>query len=510
MPWHSLLDAETYRGLPALTVVFVIIAVIVLRFAPPQRKAVRHIATLYGAALLVSLLAVLFRMAGNSTGERYGDEIALLLASVCLVLVSGKLLFNVILPLLRLYPPRILQDVMIAVALIVFGFVRLHTLGMDPSSIFTTSALLTAVIALSLQDTLGNILGGLALQVDRSIQVGDWVRIDNLSGQVVEVGWRQTSIETNDWETIVVPNSVLVKNRFLVLGRRTGKPVQLRRWVPFYVDNSYSPQDVNEIVQESLRGMDIEHVSRNPPAQCFVIEMAENPARYSVSYWLTDLTAMNPTDSMIRTQAFLALKRAGIPIANPTATVILNEDTAEKRNSRQEQEVAQRMMALRAVDIFRGFNVDELTTLAGRLQPAPYVQGDVLVRQGAAASRLYIIVEGRADVFVESSGGERARVAELGPGDFFGEMGLMTGEPRTATVIAKTKMLCYRIDKHAFADLITSRTDVAEEISTLLAKRRSELEATREDLSADAAAARAAANKHAIRQKIWQFFGIED
>ncbi|HQR40799.1 MAG TPA: hypothetical protein PLF26_20625, partial [Blastocatellia bacterium] len=70
MPWHSLLDAETYRGLPALTVVFVIIAVIVLRFAPPQRKAVRHIATLYGAALLVSLLAVLFRMAGNSTGER--------------------------------------------------------------------------------------------------------------------------------------------------------------------------------------------------------------------------------------------------------------------------------------------------------------------------------------------------------------------------------------------------------------------------------------------------------
>jgi CRP-like cAMP-binding protein len=177
---------------------------------------------------------------------------------------------------------------------------------------------------------------------------------------------------------------------------------------------------------------------------------------------------------------------------------------------RRDQELAQRMVALRTVDIFRGFSVDELTKLAEKLQAAPYLAGDVLVRQGADARRLYLIVDGRADVFVESANGDRAKVAELGPGDFFGEMGLLTGEPRTATVVATTSMLCYRLDKDPFRDLVVSRPDVAEEISTVLAKRRAELDATRENLDAETLAAHTDATRSQIRQKIFHFLGLED
>ena len=507
---EALRTGDWYVNIPATTLAFFALALIVLRSRREQRSHVLRLAAFFALSIPAAFVAGISEAFGYPRPAVYAHEVAVVVAGIGIIMITGSVVFRVLLPKFHLLPPRILQDVIIAISLIIFGLARLGDKGIDPGSIFTTSALITAVIALSLQDTLGNILGGLALQLDRSVQVGDWVHIDDVEGQVVEIGWRQTSIETNNWETIVVPNSVLVKNRFLVLGRRVGEPLQQRRWIPFYVDAQHPPDRVIEAVQSSLRSMDLPGVARTPAPQCFLLQLAESPARYAVSYWLTNLTQMNPTDSSIRVQAHLALKRSGIPIAVPGRNVFLTEDTSERRELRKEQDLAQRMMALRAVDLFRGFTSDELQTLAERLQPAPYIAGDFLVRQGASGNRLYIIVEGRADVCVESGQSERAKVAELGPGDFFGEMALMTGEARAASVIARTNVLVYRLDKDSFRDLLAARTDIAEQISTLLASRRAELEAVRENLDAEALAARAAATRRDIRQKIWHLFGLED
>src|SRR5690606_10443581 len=111
-----------------------------------------------------------------------------------------------------------------------------------------TSAVLTAVIGLSLQDTLGNLLGGLALQLDSSIQVGDWVKLGDVSGRVSEIRWRYTAIETRNWETVVVPNSIVMRSQVTVLGRRRGSPLQWRRWVHFQVDFRTPPNDVIHII----------------------------------------------------------------------------------------------------------------------------------------------------------------------------------------------------------------------------------------------------------------------
>lgn len=509
--WSEVLPTgDWYVNIPATTLAFFALALIVLRSRREQRSHVLRLSAFFAISIPAAFVAGISEALGYPRVAVYAHEVAVVVAGIAIISIAGSVIFRILLPKFHVMPPRILQDVLIAISLIIFGIARLGDKGIDPASLFTTSALITAVVALSLQDTLGNILGGLALQLDRSVQVGDWVHIDDVEGQVVEIGWRQTSIETNNWETIVVPNSVLVKNRFLVLGRRVGEPLQQRRWIPFYVDAQHAPDVVIEAVQSSLRSMDLPAVSKSPPPQCFLLQLAESPARYAVSYWLTNLTQMNPTDSSIRVQAYLALKRSGIPIAVPGRNVFLTEDTSERREMRKEQDLAQRMMALRTVDLFRGFTVDELQTLAERLKPAPYISGDYLVRQGARGSRLYIIVEGRADVFVESEDVERAKVAELGPADFFGEMALMTGEVRSASVIARTNVLVYRLDKESFRDLLASRTDIAEQISTLLASRRAELEAVRENLDAEALAARAAATRRDIRQKIWHLFGLED
>src|SRR6185436_9461244 len=140
--------------------------------------------------------------------------------------------------------PRILQDVLVASSALVAVFMLASRAGLNLSGLIATSAVLTAVIGLAFQDTLGNLVGGLAIQLDDSVRLDDWIKVGDIVGRVSEIRWRYTAIETRNWETVVLPNSVLVKNQVMVLGRRKGEPVQLRRWIYFNVDFRYPPSEV--------------------------------------------------------------------------------------------------------------------------------------------------------------------------------------------------------------------------------------------------------------------------
>ena len=164
-------------------------------------------------------------------------------------------------------------------------------------------------------------------------------------------------------------------------------------------------------------------------------------------------------------------------------------------------------MALRGVDLFGSLSADELRTLAMHLVHAPFAAGDVITRQGAIAHWLYILLEGEAEVWVDAAGAPRRRVAALAPGSVFGEMGMMTGEPRRATVIAKTNTECYRLDKPGFEEILRARPQIAEAMSRVLAARESGLRQVVEESEAAAAAARL--QPESLLRRIRAFFGLE-
>ena len=112
-----------------------------------------------------------------------------------------------------------------------------------------------------MQDVIGNIAGGLALQVDGSLSPGDWIRVDQLIGRIVEVRWRHTAIETRDWDALIVPNAALMSGQFAILGKRDGQPLQRRQWVQFNVDHSHAPSRVIEVVEAALRQAPIPRVA---------------------------------------------------------------------------------------------------------------------------------------------------------------------------------------------------------------------------------------------------------
>jgi CRP-like cAMP-binding protein len=130
-----------------------------------------------------------------------------------------------------------------------------------------------------------------------------------------------------------------------------------------------------------------------------------------------------------------------------------------------------------------------------------------MTRQGNQAHWLYLLIEGEAEVTV-SIDGQSEKVALLHEGDYFGEMGLMTGAPRAATIIALTDVRCYRLEKEAFKEIIQKRPEIAEDISHTLAKRRVELEAIRETLTEEIIHQRLQHTQHALLHRMREFFTL--
>jgi small-conductance mechanosensitive channel/CRP-like cAMP-binding protein len=496
---------------------FLLAAFALFAFVPTERVRVRGSVLLFAlsfmgmvvSGVLLSYGASEQGMSALNTAYRWTSWLARFIEAVAVINLTSVLVFDVLLEVARLKPPRIMRDLLIAFTYIIAAITLLSQSGVDLTGIVATSAVITAVIGFSLQDTLGNIMGGMALQMERTIGVGDWVRIDQQEGMVKEIRWRQTSIETRNWDTIVIPNSVLMKGQVTLLGRRTGAPRQHRQWVYFNVDFRYAPADVIETVEKALQAEPIPNIAMEPAPHCLVLDFMESYARYAARYWLTDLALTDPTDSVVRSRIYFALRRTGIPLSIPAQSLFVTEDDSKRRERKRDQEVEDRLETLSNVELFQTLTDEERRQLAAALSVAPFARGEAITRQGAEAHWLYIMTKGEAEVRVAVDGNLSKRVASLHEGDFFGEMGLMTGEPRTATIIAQTGVECYRLDKDSFHAIIRQRPEIAEDISHVLARRRVELEAVRLGLNEEA---KRQHMKHAqgdLLRRIRSFFTLE-
>lgn len=510
--WHAFQSASGMGvGVHWTIAAAVAIALLLGAIAPDARNRLRAAVTMILIAT-AGLVACGVLLSGGATMDqplyRWTRFASLLILSIAIINIAGVLLFRVLLSIVRLQPPPILRDIILAASYIAVALMLLARHNVDLTGIVATSAVVTAVIGFSLQDTLGNIMGGMALQLERSIAVGDWIRVGDVEGYVREIRWRQTSIETRNWDTVVIPNSVLMKSQVTVLGRRMGAPPLHRMWVYFTVDYRYAPPDVIEAVERALQAEPIPNVATEPKPNCVLKEFKESFGQYAVRYWLIDLAADDPTSSEVRSRIYVALRRAGMDLSIPAQSLFVTVEDTQRKEAKQREQVEKRVAALRGVSILNPLTDDERRELAARMTVAPFRKGEVITRQGNEAHHLYIITRGRVEVRLMGEAGETRKVATLMTGDFFGEMGLMTGEPRHATVVANTDAVCYRVDKAAFTDTLTRRPEIAEEISHLLAKRKVELDAIREGLNEEAMHHRMSSTQSDLLVRIKRFFTL--
>ncbi len=366
--------------------------------------------------------------------------------------------------------PKIIRDIIQGVVYFVLLLGLLRQMGLEPGQLLTTSALLTAVVGLSLQDTLGNLIAGLAVQVQRPFSVGDWVQFDNDPkniGRVVEINWRATTLVTLDQLEVVVPNGVLAKSALRVYTRPSAV---VRRSIFVTAGYDVAPSRVHDIILQAAR--DAPGILKDPPPTVVTNNYTETGIEYWVRVFIEEFQRRDIIDGGVRDRIWYAFQRAGISMPFPNRTVHVRQQAEE---APPESLVDRRERALRAVDFLKVIGEEQRRDLAQRVSTRLFSQGEVIVHQGDESDELFLIMSGETAVVLEGDKGE-TEITRLGPGRFFGEMALVTREKRKATVRATRDCELMVIDHGSFEAVLQEQPEVVDELSRVLAERQLELD----------------------------------
>lgn len=466
----------------------------------------RHRGTMARVGLALAL-GLALAGAGAMTGEMEAPgrvlRLAALLALVCgAVALIGLVLFDLVLPPLRVDVPSIVRDVvqLAIAALALLACLRLA--GFDVLPLLTTSAVLTAIIGLALQATIANLFGGLALQLDRTLVQGDWIETGTHSGRIQEIGWRSTRLITKDGDTLFLPNSQLVSGEVLNLSQPTGAH---RASVRVSVHENYAPATVRQVFVDAIR--DVPGILPFPPPDCLVTDLADQSIVYAVRYWLTEFERDSPIASEVRMRLWYASRRAGFETHPHLYGVALSGTGTANHGDGAADDPTDRIALLRMVELFAPLDDAARERLARRMRRLDFTAGEPIVLQGAGGNSLYVVQRGEVGVRIQVEG-SIGDLATLGPGDIFGEMSVLTGEPRAATCTARAETTCYKIDRRAFEEVLAAQPAIAEHFSATLAARQTRLEAQREGLSAAARARVEADRRRQILVRVRDLFGI--
>jgi len=329
-------------------------------------------------------------------------------------------------------------------------------------ALFTTSAVLGAIIGLALQDTLGNLFAGISLHADKPFQVGDVLTVGQRTGVVESISWRAVKIRTFS-NHIVLASHTSVSREAIEVCARDNLNARIVFFNTLYTD---SPAKTIHIVREAVREAD--NVSPKITPVVRIRNLGESGVEYEVKYWLIDYAKYNDTDALVRQRIWYAFRRARLNFAFPTRT--LHVERKAKTDSAQ-TDGSGFIERLSAVDIFAPLSMEQMAQLAASSASHVFAPGEIVIRAGDEGSSMFVVHNGRVSVQLTDNGKLRT-VAVLNDGDFFGEMALFTGEPRTANVLALEETEVLEIGYQAMKHLFDTNPDLVDSLSHIIAERR--------------------------------------
>ncbi|MFN2502307.1 MAG: cyclic nucleotide-binding domain-containing protein [Pyrinomonadaceae bacterium] len=390
----------------------------------------------------------------------------------------------------------LLKTVLSIIVYIVAFFIIFQSIfeNVQLAPLFTGSTILGIVVGLALQDTLGNLFAGLALQADQPFQVGDVILIPGRGEGVVEsVSWRGVKMRTFQNKLLVISNSVLGKETIEV----APKDNLNARAVFFNSQYSHSPAKTIQVVRDAVR--QVENVSQKIRPVVRIRNLGPDGIDWEVKYWLDDYTRQHDTDALIRQRIWYVFQREKLQFAYPTRTwqrapkpVEIPPETIINTNAER----------LSRVTIFAPLSEDEIQQLANVSKARIYAPGEMIVRAGKEGSSMFVIIRGSIKVQVTENNYQKT-VGILKENDFFGEMSLLTGEPRSATVVAEEETEVLQIKKSGLQPILENNPELIDAISERIEERRELLKtvATDEPEEKDV-------TQKGVMQSIKKFFGM--
>jgi small-conductance mechanosensitive channel/CRP-like cAMP-binding protein len=369
--------------------------------------------------------------------------------------------------------PKYVQDVVALVAFVlVLIFVLTAIYEVRIPGLLAGSGIIAVILGLAMQDTLGNIFAGLSLHFGKPFRPGDWLLIDNRQAEVIEINWRSTRLRTNDHVYLDIPNSHISKQTIINLNY----PDRLHAMrLAVGIDYRVPPNEIKEaLLHATTQAMG---VLAQPPPRIYLGAFAESAITYEIKFWLEDDSRVNDITDGIRTNIWYELRRRQIQIPFPIRTVHLETGAPFSMPIERPDRVRD---LLRAQTLFHCLDDAQRDALEARARPLRFGRGERIIEQGTEGDSMFLLVCGEAAVSVQHNG-EVTRVAALRAGDCFGEMSLLTGARRSATVIARTDCDVLEIEKAVMAELLEGHPELLVRLSELLARRQVETEGLLEE-----------------------------
>jgi small-conductance mechanosensitive channel/CRP-like cAMP-binding protein len=354
--------------------------------------------------------------------------------------------------------PNIVQDAVIVVLVFLTTTFVLRDTGL-----VAASAASAVVVGFALQDKLGHAFAGLAIQVEKPFRVGHWIKVGDHVGVVEEITWRATKLRTRAGAFVIVPNSVISKEAIV----NFNEPV---RPVRFSIDigatYAKGPNEVREALFEAVRRST--RALAEPAPAVHLVDFGNSAIVYRVKFWVAEFSEEDAALDEVRTAIYYSFARHGIEIPYPIQVEYSREETPATLAT---DAVAS---ALGRVDLFALLDEDARRQLAARTRERVFGAGEVIVRQGDTGRSLFVVHQGEVVIRLEPDGRE---VARTHAGGVFGEMSLLTGDPRTATVAAARDSVVLEIDADALRDAVLNHPEALGAMSRLVVERRAGLDA---------------------------------
>ncbi|EFL51555.1 MscS Mechanosensitive ion channel [Solidesulfovibrio fructosivorans JJ]] len=350
---------------------------------------------------------------------------------------------------------HILQDLLkFCILAVLVGWGLRQLLDIQLGSLLTSSAILTAVVGLSMQDTIGSLFSGLLLQMEKPFVEGDWIKAGDIEGRVTEVTWRYTKVVTLEANEVLLPNNAVAKDR-LVNYSRPEKYLRQILHVPAPLDAP--PVKVKSAIQTALSRAEGVVANPSPVARLYSIE--SDRLVYSAIYYIRAFNGrLAAADAVLSTVWYEFLER-GIEIPAPARRVIMDAPAPDRGRP-------EGLAALSEVELLAGLTDAEMEMLARVSVIRQFVPGQTIVARGEQGTTMCFILSGLVAVVIDGK-----EVARLAAGQIFGEMALLTGEPRQADVRAVEATRGLEVDREGFRMVLSRHPEIIDRVREIFTAR---------------------------------------
>ena len=358
---------------------------------------------------------------------------------------------------------KLIQDLLAGLIYLVAIFAIIaYVFDLPIQGLLATSGAVAIILGLALQSTLGDVFSGIVLSFSRPYRPGDWISLEgSTDGRVIELNWRATHVLTGRRDLAIVPNSTIAKSKITNISSPSGIHGVT---ITVQLDAKTSPATGAEILEHAI--LNCRPIVATPAPSVTIKSINATFTEFEITFFVDELSAATRAQNQLFDLIYRHLAVAGIDLATaqgqPEWAV---KDQASAKSTRGPARL------LELVAIFAGLTTEERGAIAAKLKPKSYDKGEILVEPGAVLHSLFIVGTGVLSFTREESVGE-IELLRIGPGDHFGEIGMLTGAPATAKISALIPSTVYELAHDDLSPILQARSEVGQRLCRALAQRQ--------------------------------------